>query len=64
MGYKKDIFAVFAYEFEPSPKNSDAQKALFYAAFFDRSPGLGGSDLTAFSPVFGDGETRTLTQSF
>ncbi len=41
MGYKKDIFAVFAYEFEPSHKKVLYKKALFYALFLTGVPDLG-----------------------
>ncbi|MBR3593551.1 MAG: hypothetical protein IKL44_02640, partial [Clostridia bacterium] len=42
--YKKDIFAVFAYDFEPSHNFQVLEKSMFYASFPTIAPGLGGSD--------------------
>ena len=52
--YKKDIFAVFAYEFEPSHNFQALEKSMFYASFPTIAPGLGGSDFTALLRAFGD----------
>ena len=54
--YKKDIFAVFAYDFEPSPNFQVLEKSMFYASFPTIAPGLGGSDFTALLRAFGDRE--------
>ena len=54
--YKKDIFAVFAYDFEPSHNFQVLEKSMFYASFPTIAPGLGGSDFTALLRAFGDRE--------
>ena len=54
--YKKDIFAVFAYDFEPSHDFQVLEKSMFYASFPTIAPGLGGSDFTALLRAFGDRE--------
>ena len=54
--YKKDIFAVFAYDFEPSHNFQVLEKSMFYASFPTIAPGLGGSGFTALLRAFGDRE--------
>lgn len=62
--YKKDIFAVFAYDFEPSHNFQVLEKSMFYASFPTIAPGLGGSDFTALLRAFGDREIWTLTEPY